>query len=78
MHWLRNHARKHGKKYLLFTLVLIIAWIVLPTGTPEDIVTTLVFIKLFGIATYAIMCLITLILVLLLLPKPWRKKVFLS
>lgn len=78
MHWLKEHARKHGKKYLLFTLVLIIAWIILPTGTPEDLITTFVFIKLFGLATYAVIALVTLILVLLILPKSWRKKVFLG
>ena len=46
-------------------IALLIAFIILPTGTPEDIVTTYLFIKLFGLSAYLWMALIALLLLLL-------------
>jgi len=65
--------RKHA---LLFLAILALAWIVLPTGTPEDLITTFVFIKLLGIWGYAVLALVTLLLVLLVLPKSYRKRLW--
>ena len=63
------------KKRWVIALV-ILALIILPTGTPEDLVTTFVFLEVLGPFNYLILALITLILVLALLPKRYRRKVF--
>jgi hypothetical protein len=63
-------------RHLLYLAVFIIAFIILPTGTPEDLVTTVLFIKVFGILPYLLMALITLLLVILILPKRYRKRLF--
>ncbi len=71
-----TRIKRHGRHALLFLVILVIAWVVLPTGTPEDLITTLVFIKLLGIWGYAVLALITLLLVLIVLPKSYRRRVF--
>ena len=71
-----KRVKRHGKHALLFLAVLVLAWVILPTGTPEDLVTTFVFIKLLGIWGYAVLALITLLLVLLVLPKSYRRRLF--
>ena len=68
--------RRHGKHALLFLAALVIAWIVLPTGTPEDLVTTFIFIKLLGLWGYAALALLTLLLVFLVLPKSYRRRLW--
>ena len=50
------------KKHLVYLLIAIILWIVLPTGTPEDAVTTLLFIKMFGFQNYLLMIFFTLLI----------------
>ena len=52
---------RFDRRHLLIAIALIVVWIVLPTGTPEDIVTTLLFIKLFGYKAYLLMCGATLL-----------------
>ena len=54
--------------------MLALALIVLPTGTPEDLFTTFVFIEVLGVWGYLLLALIVLLLVLLLLPKRYRRK----
>ena len=49
------------KKHWPLLLAFVIAWIVFPTGTPEDAVTTLLFIKLFGVKAYFALCGLTLL-----------------
>ena len=73
---MRGKRRSRKTKALLVTLVIILALIILPTGTPEDLVTTLVFIQLLGWKLYLIMAIITLILLLLIVDKRHLKKVF--
>ena len=68
--------KRHGKHALLFLAILVIAFIVLPTGTPEDLFTTVLFIYFFGWKVYLLMVLVVLLLVLLVLPKQYRKKLF--
>jgi len=70
------HIKRHGKHALLFIIILIIAWIVLPTGTPEDLITTFVFIKVLGLVGYAVLALIVLLLVWFVLPKSYRRRIF--
>jgi len=74
-------VRKRGRggrklKALLVTLVVLLALIVLPTGTPEDLVTTVLFIQVLGWKTYLLIALITLLLILLILPRKKIRKVF--
>lgn len=60
---------KLTRKHLAIAVVLIILWIVLPTGTPEDAITTILFIKLFGLQGYMIMLWITLLVCGIILSK---------
>jgi len=62
------------KKKWLFITLLALALIVLPTGTPEDLFTTLVFIEVLGVWGYLLLALVVLLLVLLLLPKRYRRR----
>jgi len=50
-------------KHILITLLIIIAIIWLPTGTPEDIPTTFFLIKVIGIQLWI---LISLVIILIL------------
>lgn len=52
---------KVSKKHLAYLIIAAILWIVLPTGTPEDAVTTLLFIKIFGFQDYLLMIFFTLL-----------------
>ena len=52
---------RFDRRHIWIAIALIVAWIVLPTGTPEDLVTTLLFIKLFGFQAYLLMCGATLL-----------------
>ena len=58
--------RRGGRKLkaLLVTLVVLLALIVLPTGTPEDLFTTILFMHVLGWKTYILLALITLLLFL--------------
>lgn len=58
-----------AKKYLLIPLV-ILAWIVLPTGTPEDLVTTIPLISYIGFTNYVLLC--CAILFLLYVTGVWQ------
>jgi len=62
------------KKKWLFIALLALALIVLPTGTPEDLFTTFVFIEVLGVWGYLLLALVVLLLVLLLLPKRYRRR----
>jgi len=62
-----------GKKWL-FIALLALALIVLPTGTPEDLFTTIIFIEVLGIWSYLLLALVVLLLVLLILPKRYRRR----
>jgi hypothetical protein len=62
-------------KKWLYILIIGLALIVLPTFTPEDLVTTVVLIKFLGITGYIMLALAVLLLVLIALPKRYRKKV---
>ena len=62
------------KKKWLFIALLALALIVLPTGTPEDLFTTFVFIEMLGVWGYLLLALVVLLLVLLLLPKRYRRR----
>jgi len=63
-------------RHVLYVALVAAALIVLPTGTPEDLVTTALFIEFLGLVPYLILALLVLILVLLLLPKRYRRKLF--
>ena len=63
-----------GKWWVLALIAL--ALIVLPTGTPEDLFTTVLFIEVLGWKGYLLLALATLILVFALLPKRYRRKIF--
>ena len=69
---------KHRLKahHLLILIVFIIAFIILPTGTPEDLFTTVLFIYFFGWKAYLLMVLAVILLVLIALPKKYRKKLY--
>jgi len=62
------------KKKWFFIALLVLALVVLPTGTPEDLFTTLVFIEVLGVWGYLLLALVVLLLVLLLLPKHYRRR----
>ena len=63
-------------RHVLYVALLAAALIILPTGTPEDLVTTVLFIEFFGLVPYLILALLVLLLMLLLLPKRYRRKLF--
>ena len=48
------------KHHLLAAILFLIAFIILPTGTPEDAFTTVLFIKVFGLKAYAYLFLLGL------------------
>ena len=55
-------ARKRRSKLdrdLVIT-ILVLAFIILPTGTPEDIITNIPLIALIGVKAYIILCIILL------------------
>ncbi len=52
------------KKHLIATLAIIFAFIVLPTGTPEDIPTTFLIIWLGGLRLYLILAAFSIILLM--------------
>ena len=64
-----------GRKWVALAL-LALALIVLPTGTPEDLVTTVVLIDLLGWSGYMWLAIATLVAVVLLLPDKYFKRVF--
>ena len=69
---------KHKLKahHLLILIVFIIAFIILPTGTPEDLFTTVLFIYFFGWKAYLLMVLAVILLALIVLPKRYRRKLY--
>ena len=64
--------RRNRKKWFFIALI-ILALIVLPTGTPEDFITTFIFIWVLGIWGYLLLALAVLLLILLL-PKRYRRR----
>jgi len=50
--------RRH-KRHLLYLIVFIIAFIILPTGTPEDIFTTYIIIRLGGLRLYVLLAVLS-------------------
>ena len=52
--------RRH-KRHLLYLIVFIIAFIILPTGTPEDIFTTYIIIRLGGLRLYVLLAVLSYI-----------------
>jgi len=57
-------SRKTWEKKWLIPIIVLLALIVLPTGTPEDLFTTVVIIQTIGVAGYAMLALIVLLLYL--------------
>ncbi len=47
------------------SIVIIIAWIILPTATPEDLITTLPIISIFGLKIYSYFAIASIIVVIL-------------
>ena len=68
--------KKRRKSSLIFWLLVILALIVLPTGTPEDLVTSVPLIMILGFEGYLLLCLIVLILIILFLPKKYMKRIW--
>ena len=62
------------KRKWIYVFILVLALIVLPTLTPEDVFTTFILVSVLGIGGYLLLALIVLLLVLLLLPKRYRKR----
>jgi len=62
------------KKKWIYVFILVLALIVLPTFTPEDIFTTFILVSVLGIGGYLLLALVVLLLVLLLLPKRYRRR----
>ncbi len=54
--------RLAGTKSLLGALLIVIALIVLPTGTPEDGITSFVLVKYLGLDNFIRLCLVMLLL----------------
>ena len=63
-------------KHFIYLLIFVIAFIILPTGTPEDLFTTVLFIYFFGWKAYLLMALVVILLVLIALPKKYRRKLY--
>ena len=64
-----------GRKWI-YLVLFALALIVLPTGTPEDLVTTVLFIEVFGLVPSLIVALVILLLIALLLPRRYWRKLF--
>lgn len=64
-----------GRRWL-YVLVLIVALVVLPTLTPEDFFTTAVLVAVLGFWGYLLLALLVLLLVFLVLPRRYRRKLF--
>ena len=50
--------RRHRRR-LLYLIVFLIAFIILPTGTPEDLFTTYIIIKLGGLKLYVVLAVLS-------------------
>ena len=61
---------RHKRKLLILSLIAV-AFIILPTGTPEDLVTTVLFIKLFGVRSYLAMAIVGLLCLAVALKLGW-------
>jgi len=61
---MRKKRRKRVNKKLVVTLV-IIALIILPTGTPEDVFTSVPLISILGLQAYVLLCLLLLFFIYL-------------
>jgi len=61
---MRKKRKKRLNKRLLITL-LVIALIILPTGTPEDLFTSVPLIKFLGLRAYILLCLAILFFIYL-------------
>jgi len=57
-------GHKLTRKHLIATLAIIFAFIVLPTGTPEDIPTTFLIIWLGGWRLYMVLAAFSIILLM--------------
>ncbi len=50
--------RRH-RRHLLYLIIFLIAFIILPTGTPEDLFTTVIIIKLGGLRLYVLLAILS-------------------
>ena len=50
--------RRHRRR-LLYLIVFLIAFIILPTGTPEDLFTTVLIIRLGGLKLYIVLAVLS-------------------
>ena len=55
---------KIKRHHILLSIAIIIALVILPTGTPEDIPTTFLILKIFGWKGYVLLALFSLLLLI--------------
>lgn len=54
--------------------IFFVAIIILPTGTPEDLFTTIPFIAFFGMTTYIIVSVVVIAIIILLMLRKRNRK----